>query len=61
QPTTYTAEDFHYLSTVMHIGNISMQLDGRKLQWDPKKEAFIDDDAANALRFRQRRDDWMKL
>ncbi|MEX2671446.1 MAG: Gfo/Idh/MocA family oxidoreductase [Phycisphaeraceae bacterium] len=61
QPTTYTAEDFHYLSTVMHIGNISMQLDGRKLQWDPEKEAFIDDDAANALRFRQRRDDWMKL
>ncbi len=57
--TTYTAEDLHRLSTVMHIGNISMEL-GRKLKWDPKTESF-DDSAANKLRARESRDDWKKL
>lgn len=59
KPTTYTAETGHRLSTVMHIGNIAMLL-GRKLKWDPQAEAFIGDDAANALRSRASRDDWKK-
>ncbi len=57
QPTTYTAEAGQRLSTVMHIGNIAMEL-GRKLKWDPQTEAFVGDDAANALRERKSFDDW---
>jgi predicted dehydrogenase len=59
QPTTYTAEDDQRLSTTMHIGNIAMEL-GRKLKWDPASESFPGDEAANALRSRATRDDWMK-
>lgn len=57
QATTYTAEAGHRLSTVMHIGNIAIQL-GRKLRWDPVTEAFIEDEAANRLRSRPSREDW---
>ena len=42
----------------MHLGNIAMEL-GRRLTWDPEKEAFKDDAAANALRSRESRD-WTK-
>ena len=56
QPT-YTAEDLHRLSTCMHLGNIALEL-GRKVQWDPKDETFIDDSEANKLRSRPQRDDW---
>ena len=52
--TTYNAEQLHRLSTVMHIGNIAMEL-GRTLDWDPKSESFKDADA-NALRSRKSRD-----
>jgi hypothetical protein len=60
KPTTYTAEHGQRLGTVMHVGNIAMQL-GRKLTWDPKIESFANDEAANALRSRESRDDWKKL
>jgi predicted dehydrogenase len=53
----YSPEDIHRLSTVMHIGNISMEL-GRKLAWDPSKETFPDDPEANALQSRPMRDPW---
>ena len=56
EPTTYMPEDLHRLSTTLHIGNISMEL-GKKLQWDPKKESFSDQEA-NTLRSRPARDDW---
>jgi predicted dehydrogenase len=59
RPTTYTAEAGQRLSTVMHLGNIAMDL-GRKLRWDPKAESFVGDDAANALRSRSSHDDWKK-
>lgn len=59
QPTTYPAEDGQRLSTVMHVGNIAMEL-GRKLTWDPQKEEFPGDDAANRLRSRTAREDWKK-
>jgi myo-inositol 2-dehydrogenase/D-chiro-inositol 1-dehydrogenase len=57
QPTTYTAEAGHRLSTVMHIGSLAMQL-GRKLRWDPAAETFADDAEANALRTRVASEDW---
>lgn len=57
KPTTYTAEAGHRLSTVMHVGNIAMEL-GRKLKWDPASESFPNDEAANTLRSRVCRQAW---
>jgi len=54
---TYNVEQGHRLSTTMHIGNIAIWL-GRKVIWDPKSEAFVGDEAANALRSRPSREDW---
>lgn len=59
QPPMYTAEALHRLSSVLHIGAISMELD-KPLRWDPETESF-DDAQANALRQRPRRDDWKRL
>ena len=36
----YTAECGHRNHTIAHMGNISMMLGGKKLQWNPKKERF---------------------
>lgn len=44
----------HRSSTVCHLGNIARWL-GRRLKWDPEKEQFIGDDAANQLLDRPRR------
>ena len=53
----HPAEDMHRTATVAHIGNIAMKLE-RKLQWDPQKEAFINDAEANMLRSMKERDPW---
>ena len=58
KPTTYTAEDLHRLSTTLHLGAISMELE-RRLTWNPDKEAFVNDPKADALRRRESRD-WTK-
>lgn len=58
RPPMYTAEALHRLSTVMHIGAISMELH-RPLRWDPKTESF-DDPKANELRQRPSREDWKR-
>ena len=47
----------HRTASALHMGNIAMQLE-RKLNWDPDKEEFINDDEANALRLRVSRDPW---
>jgi predicted dehydrogenase len=57
--TTYTADTLHKLCTTLHMGLISMDL-GRKLQWDPKRERFVNDDEANARIARQPARDWVK-
>ncbi|MDZ7619343.1 MAG: gfo/Idh/MocA family oxidoreductase, partial [Patescibacteria group bacterium] len=44
----------HRSTVICHLINICREL-GRKLQWDPVKEAFLGDDEANALRSRPRR------
>ncbi len=51
---TYDAESLHQLSTVMHLGAISMEIE-RPLKWDPLTESF-DYAEANALRTRPTRD-----
>lgn len=60
QTPTYPVEHGHRLSTVMHLGNIAMQL-GRTLQWDPQREKFVNDASAQALCQREQRTDWMRL
>lgn len=47
-------ETAHRSNTLCHLFNICRELN-RKLRWDPKAEAFIGDDEANALRSRTRR------
>lgn len=59
RPPMYTAEALHRLSTTLHLGAIAMEL-RRPLQWDPATEAFVGDEAANALRARPERTDWQR-
>ena len=47
----------HRTTTVCNLGQIGMVL-GRKLQWDPVKEEFVNDDVANRLRTRAMRSPW---
>jgi len=47
----------HRVSTVCHLANIAIKL-GRKLKWDPAKERFVGDDAANQMLDRPRRAAW---
>ena len=47
----------HRTITISHIGNICMQL-GRKLNWDPGTERFVDDDEASRLLARSMNNEW---
>jgi len=51
-------ETGHRSATVCHLGNISLRLGGRKLQWDPKKEMFPNDPEANLFVSRPKRPPW---
>ena len=44
-------------ATICHIGNIAEWL-GRPLRWDPDKEEFVDDPAANRWLDRTKREPW---
>ena len=57
EPTTYPAETLHLLHTSLHMGDISIRL-GRKVKWDAKKEEFIGDAEANAMRFTPKPRNW---
>lgn len=59
KPTTYMPKDLHEMCTTLHMGVLSIEL-GRKLQWNPKAEAFINDDEANRRRFTPPARDWQK-
>lgn len=50
-------ETGHRTSTVCNIGNIAYELN-RRLEWDPKKEQFKKDKAANALLGRPLLNEW---
>jgi predicted dehydrogenase len=47
----------HRVSTVCHLANIAIKL-GRKLNWDPDRELFPGDDAANRMMSREMRSPW---
>jgi predicted dehydrogenase len=50
-------ETGHRSATVCHIGGIAVRL-GRKLQWDPIKECFINDTEADKMLARPMRSPW---
>jgi predicted dehydrogenase len=52
-----TAEVGHRTASICHLNNIAMAL-GRKLKWDPKKEQFVEDAAANKLLTPRMRAPW---
>jgi len=51
------AEVGHRTATVCHMGNIAMLL-GRKLNWDPKAERFVNDPIADRMITRSMRSPW---
>ena len=46
QETIEPAEVGHRVTSLCHLGHIAIHT-GRKLQWDPKRERFTNDDKAN--------------
>jgi hypothetical protein len=58
QKTMAPAEVGHHTATICHLLNISMQLDGRRIKWNPKKEQVIDDSEASAMLTRPMRSPW---
>jgi len=50
-------ETGHRTSSLCNIANIAYELQ-RPLKWNPKKEQFIDDDAANMMLSRAYRGKW---
>ena len=46
--TLEPAEVGHRVTSLGHLGHIAIQL-GKKLKWDPDRERFLDNDAANAM------------
>lgn len=53
----FPVEIGHRVSTVCHLADLAIRLK-RKLKWDPKAEKFVNDDEANKLLDRPRRDPW---
>jgi len=49
----------HRTVSMCQIGLIAIQL-GRKLEWDPEHERFVNDDEANARLDRPVRGNWLK-
>jgi predicted dehydrogenase len=54
KPTNADPETGHRATTLCHLVNICRAVQ-RKLRWDPKKERFVGDEAANQLLARPRR------
>ena len=57
KPPICEAEIGHRSVSVCHLGVISLRL-GRKLNWDPAKETFVDDPEANRFVAREMRNPW---
>ncbi len=57
KPTIAPVEVGHRSCTICLLGDIAMRL-GRKLRWDPAKEQFLNDDAANKMLSKPMRAPW---
>jgi hypothetical protein len=55
--TVASVEVGHRSNTICVLGYIAMRL-GRKLNWDPQKERFVNDSAANRMLARSMRSPW---
>lgn len=60
QPTAAPAEIGHRSVTIAHLGNIALLLN-QDLKWNPEKEEFLENFAANQLRSRVMREPWGEL
>ena len=49
----------HRSVSACHLTNISMRLGGRKLQWNPETERFVNDSEANAMLQREQREPYV--
>lgn len=54
------AEIAHRSISIGHLGNIAMRL-GQDLKWDPAKEQFVGNEAANRMLSRPMREPWDKV
>lgn len=52
------AEIGHRSVSMSHLANISLRLGGRRLDWDPIKEVFVNDEEANLFLSRPMRKPW---
>jgi hypothetical protein len=52
------AEIGHRSVSLCHLANICLKLDGKKLEWDPQREEFKNNPAANAMLSREARKPW---
>jgi hypothetical protein len=57
KPPICEAEIGHRSVSLCHLGVIAIRL-GRKLPWDPAKEAFVGDREANTYLSREMRKPW---
>jgi predicted dehydrogenase len=57
RPTVANADVMHHSMTTVHAANICMWLQ-RDLKFDPRQQSFVDDEAANRLLARTRREPW---
>lgn len=57
QACYFPPEIGHRCFTIAHIGNVAMLL-GRKLNWNPDRERFVNDDEANRMLARAARSPW---
>lgn len=55
--TIYQPELGHRLSTLLHYGNVALQLN-RKVEWNPLTESFVNDPEAERFRKREMREPW---
>jgi hypothetical protein len=55
--TITPAEVAHRSASVGHLSVIAISL-GRKLRWNPEKEEFLNDDSANGLLGKAKREPW---
>ncbi|AKJ64386.1 Gfo/Idh/MocA family protein [Kiritimatiella glycovorans] len=53
----FPVEALHRVSTIVHLGNIALQLE-RPLTWDPQQERFPDDARACSMMSREMRAPW---
>ena len=57
KPPICEVEIGHRSATVCHLGSIALRL-GRKLEWNPAKEKFVNDKDADKLTAREMRKPW---